>query len=129
MKSASLMTAVLCLGLGRIALGQVDVTESHPVLSWTSSNEKGVYGYIIYRAADADGPFLRVNSRIVAVGSTSGENAEAPGAQKSSYRYVDTTARPDQVHYYYIDAIAESGLQMRLTGTVRKAPKSATPKN
>lgn len=89
-----------------------------PVLNWTSQDEDGVYGYIIYRASSEAGPFRRINPRIVARAKDGGSNEAA--AASSRYRYVDTSAKAGQVYYYYIDVIAESGRKQRLTGVVRK---------
>ena len=90
---------------------------AHPVLSWTSHTENGVYGYIIYRARSEAGPFRRVNPRLVMRAGDA--NASAGTANK--YRYVDTSAEAGQTYYYYIDAVADSGRKQRLTGIVRKA--------
>ncbi|MGB0134178.1 hypothetical protein [Dokdonella sp.] len=91
---------------------------SGPVLKWTSKNEKGLYGYVVYRSDSASGPFLRINSRIVA------KKLEPEGNDKSSplmsYEYVDESAERGKTYYYYIDAVADSGRKQKLTDVVRK---------
>jgi hypothetical protein len=89
-----------------------------PSLRWTSKQEKGLYGYIIYRSENHSGPFLRINRRIVP------RQADSEGKDLSQYQYVDESADAGKVYFYYIDAIATTGRKQRLTPVVRKAPSA-----
>lgn len=96
-----------------------------PVLHWSSKEEKGVYGYIIYRSLKADGPYLRVNERIIPVPRA--KDPDSSGGEKSNverrYEYVDASANPAEAYYYYIDAVSTTGLSQRLTKPTRRVPR------
>ncbi|MEZ5461816.1 hypothetical protein [Dokdonella sp.] len=83
-----------------------------------------MYGYIIYRAVDPKGPFLRINSRIIPRDKEPDVKGVGLDKKKSNYRYVDESADSTVTNYYYIDAIGESGRKKRLTGVVSKLPKN-----
>ena len=103
--------------LACVATAAEDAAPSAPELHWKSRNEEGVYGYIVYRAEERSGPFLRVNSRIIP------RHAQAPGAADQEYHFIDESALPDRPYYYFIDAIGDSGRRQRLTAILlRKAP-------
>jgi hypothetical protein len=121
------MLAAIAVAWCGVPAVYAESSSSHPVLSWTSTNETDAYGYIIYRATRAEGPFLRVNPRIVRVQSSTGNGDSKPASKSSKYRYVDTSAARDQTYYYYIDVISDGGLQQRMTGIVRKVPVSPDP--
>ena len=78
-----------------------------PVVRWSTAAEFESYGFNVYRATSADGPFERVTDEPI------------PGAGTSSvphaYRFEDHTAKPGVVYYYYVEEISTSGRARRLT--------------
>jgi predicted secreted Zn-dependent protease len=123
----AMRNVVVAFILVACSLGRADAEpgKDAPVLKWSSSDETGVYGYILYRAVDAKGPFLRVNARIIPRNPPSSETGADSAKTKSTYQFVDEGADPALTNYYYIDAIGDSGRKKRLTGVVSKAPKVA----
>ena len=119
---------ILLASLLVIAPAKAEKTEaaqsySIPLLHWSSKHEKGVYGYIIYRASRANGPFLRINKRVVpAVRSVKSADATV-AAQPNRYEFKDETADPAQTYYYYVDVISTTGLKQGLTQPVRRDPR------
>jgi len=83
------------------------------VLSWEARNEDGVYGYLIYRAAAREGPYLRLNEEIVHV-------AVAGNAGTHRYTYVDTDVQPGRTYFYYLDIVGVDGRKRRFSGVMSK---------
>lgn len=127
MKSSYSMLAAIAVASCVVPALHAESASSHPILSWTSTNETDAYGYIIYRASKAEGPFLRVNPRIIRVESSTADGNSKGSSNPSDYRYVDTSAATDQTYFYFIDVISDGGLQQRMTGIVRKNPVSPDP--
>ena len=125
MKWLLVIAWLAALGTASAKDADVGIRHATPVLHWTSKDEKGVYGYIIYRSASADGPFLRVNKRIVPAvrpkPSVSGEAAKLPA--DSRYEYEDSSANPAKTYYYSIDAVSRTGLSKQLTRPSRREPR------
>ena len=87
-------------------------------LSWTAESEQGVYGYLVYRAEERDGPFLRVNETIVRV--------PADEAERHEYTWVDSDVEPGKVYHYYLDAVSTEGVKQRFSGILsRETPRKA----
>ena len=80
-------------------------------LVWNAAQEEQTYGYLVYRAERREGPFLRVNARVVTVGS-----GPAPGA----YAYEDDTVEPGRSYFYYLESVGKGGAKTRISGVVTK---------
>ncbi len=78
-----------------------------PILRWSVANEQPLYGYLIYRADQKDGPWRRVNDEIIPV--LGHDDAE------SSYAWRDTSATAGQTYWYFIKTLANDGTKKRLT--------------
>lgn len=83
-------------------------------LSWNAKHEKGVYGYLIYRSEQRQGPFVRINARILK--SEAKDDADANVA----YRYVDNDVKPGHTYYYYVDAVGTNARKQKLSGVLKK---------
>jgi hypothetical protein len=81
-------------------------------LNWSATTETGVYGYLVYRSENRAGPFRRINTGIVRV--------PADGAETHAYTYEDGEVVPGRTYYYYLDAVAETGVKQRFSGVVSK---------
>lgn len=126
MKWLFAMAWLVALGSASAKDADAGIRYATPVLHWTSKDEKGVYGYIIYRSAKADGPFLRINKRIVPAirpkSPVSGEGARLP--IENRYEFKDVSADPAQTYYYSIDAVSRTGLSKQLTRPIRREPRA-----
>jgi hypothetical protein len=80
-------------------------------LSWDAGQEDQAYGFLIYRSDRPDGPFRRVNARIVLV-------SDAPPPHR--YTYEDHDVEPGHSYYYYLESISKGGMKARLSGVVTK---------
>jgi hypothetical protein len=80
-------------------------------LTWDAGQEEQAYGFLIYRADRPEGPFRRVNSRIVPV-------SEGPPPHR--YTYEDRDVEAGRSYYYYLESIGKGGLKARLSGVVTK---------
>ena len=70
-------------------------------LRWETANEVGVAGFHVLRAESADGPYVRVNKRLVAAEGRPGANQR--------YQFVDKTARPGRTWWYRLVEVEEGG--------------------
>jgi len=82
-------------------------------LRWRSRAEDRVYGYIVYRARRADGPFRRLSVEIVHV------DREQPGPVRE-YAYVDRDVEAGATYHYYLDVIGEDGRKRRFSDVVAR---------
>jgi hypothetical protein len=80
-------------------------------LVWDASQEEQTFGYLIYRALRREGPFLRLNARVVPVGR---------GPAPRHYTYEDDTVTPGRSYYYYLESVSNAGIKARLSGVVTK---------
>lgn len=88
-------------------------------LHWSAIDGQHCYGYLVYRATDRQGPFLRLNRELVPT--------PADGAQEHRYDYVDRDVEPGTTYYYYLDFVDKSGVKHRFSGVLAKtvAPPAA----
>ena len=84
-------------------------------LRWSTASEVENFGYDVYRATAADGPFERITSDPVAGGGTT----DVP----QFYTYVDSAIDPHQAYYYYVESISFSGERERFTPVIMAKPK------
>lgn len=80
-------------------------------LVWTAAQEDQTFGYLVYRADRREGPFLRVNPKVVQVGS---------GATPGAYAYEDDTVQPGRSYFYYLESIDKGAEKRRISGVVEK---------
>ena len=79
-----------------------------PLLQWTVSYEGGLFGYTVYRSAEKDGRFVRVNSSIIKA-ADSGHN------KTSDYQWRDNSAESGKSYWYYVGLIYNDGHKSKLT--------------
>jgi hypothetical protein len=80
-------------------------------LVWSATQEDQTYGYLIYRADRREGPFLRLNPKIVLVGS---------GAERGTYAYEDDAVEPGRSYFYYLESLDKGAQKRRISGVVEK---------
>ena len=84
-------------------------------LRWQARNEKGVYGYLVFRAEKPEGPFLRISREIIHSRPAGQDEAEV-----SSYQFVDADVAGGQTYYYTLDLVANNGQKRRFSGVIAK---------
>jgi hypothetical protein len=80
-------------------------------LTWDAGQEEQAYGFLIYRSDKREGPFRRVNPRIVRV-------SEGPPPHR--YTYEDRDVEPGRSYFYYLESVSKGGVKARLSGVVTK---------
>lgn len=87
----------------------VGAPEGHgPLIKWSVSNENTVFGYIVYRADDANGVYKRVNNEIILR-----ESEDQAGA---SYQWRDVSAKQGRRYWYYVGMEFNDGTKRQLSG-------------
>ncbi len=90
------------------------------LIQWTTEAELDNAGFHILRSETRDGHFKRINTQLIqGAGST---------AERQTYEWVDTTAKPGVVYYYQIEDVSFSGERYRLATTKLKGFVSAKNK-
>lgn len=71
------------------------------VVRWNTVTETDNFGFNVLRGELADGPFVRINDRIIAAAGTS--------AIPHAYLFADRQVRPGVTYYYVVEDIATDG--------------------
>ena len=90
------------------------------VIRWTTESELDNAGFNILRSDSRNGEFEQVNERLIQGNGTT--------AERSTYKWVDTTAKPGVVYYYQIEDVSFAGERETLTTTKLKGLISAKNK-
>lgn len=114
-----LFTLLGALLLASAAFGEEPAYRN--TLRWSTASEVENLGFDIYRAEQADGPFIRINERPVAGAGTSDEPQQ--------YEYIDATIDPARRYFYYVESIALDGSREKFTPTYEVPPKRAAAGN
>ena len=89
-------------------------------IQWTTESELDNAGFNILRSDSRDGEFVQVNEQMI--------QGKGTTAQRSSYKWVDTTAKPGAVYYYQIEDVSFAGEHNTLATTKLKGLISAKGK-
>ncbi|MGB4859460.1 MAG: hypothetical protein WBP11_09055 [Dokdonella sp.] len=82
-------------------------------LHWSAKDESKTFGYLVYRATDRAGPFVRVSKAIIQVSKLS--------ATENRYEFVDSDIQVGKTYFYYVDSIDSTGIRKRLSPVMQKA--------
>lgn len=93
--------------------------EPSNTLNWRVDNERGVYGYIIYRADEGTGPFRRITADIIKT-----SDAMAPAGR---YRYVDDDVLAGVTYRYVVYSVGVNGAKQRLSPIATKTTQTPRP--
>ena len=85
-------------------------TNTGVFLKWTTESEVDNAGFYIYRSETKDGEFKVVTPTMIQGAGTTGE--------RNTYKWTDTTAKPNTVYYYRIEDVSHAGVREQLA-TVR----------
>ena len=86
---------------------------------WSTASEVDNFGYDVYRATNADGPFERLTKDPIPGAGTTDE--------PQKYSFVDDTIDPHQAYYYYVESISLAGERERFTPVIAAKPKLPPP--
>ncbi|MDE0315127.1 MAG: lamin tail domain-containing protein [Candidatus Poribacteria bacterium] len=89
-------------------------------IRWTTESELDNAGFNILRSETRNGEFKQVNTELIQGAGTTGE--------KTTYSWVDATAKPGVVYYYQIEDVSFAGEHQALAITKLKGLISATNK-
>ena len=76
------------------------------VISWITESEIDNAGFHIFRSEKQQGPFIRVNPKLIQGAGTTGERNE--------YMWADITAKPNIAYYYQIEDVSFAGIKQTL---------------
>ena len=80
------------------------------IISWITESEIDNAGFNILRSQSKQGPFVKVNSKLIQGAGTTGE--------RNTYSWTDTTAKPKFIYFYRIEDVSFAGVRQQ-SATVR----------
>ncbi|MXV77320.1 hypothetical protein F4X73_15020 [Candidatus Poribacteria bacterium] len=89
-------------------------------IQWTTESELDNAGFNILRSDTRDGEFTQVNEQMI--------QGKGTTAERNTYKWVDTTAKPGAVYYYQIEDVSFAGQHNVLATTKLKGLISAKGK-
>lgn len=89
-------------------------------IQWTTESELDNAGFNILRSDTRDSEFTQVNEQMI--------QGKGTTAERSTYKWVDTTAKPGAVYYYQIEDVSFAGEYNTLATTKLKGLISAKGK-
>ena len=94
--------------------------ENQIVIRWTTESELDNAGFNILRSESRTGEFTQVNEQLI--------QGQGTTAERSTYKWVDTSAKPGAVYYYQIEDVSFAGEHTQLATTKLKGLISAKNK-
>ncbi|HET9315503.1 MAG TPA: hypothetical protein VFQ51_07915 [Vicinamibacteria bacterium] len=89
-------------------------------IKWSTASEVENFGYDVFRGDKEEGPFTKLNSRIIAGAGTVDE--------PRYYQYVDETIEAGKEYWYYVESVSLSGTREKFTPVFRSKAKDAEGK-
>ena len=104
----------------RLSFFRPTLEDGKVVIRWTTESELDNAGFNILRSQDRNGEFTQVNDQLI--------QGKGTTAERSNYKWVDTSAKPGAVYYYQIEDVSFAGERQTLTTTKMKGLISAKNK-
>ena len=95
-------------------------TDTSVLLEWITASELDNAGFNILRGQTKDGSFVKVNPTLIPGAGTT--------AERQTYTWTDTTAKPNVAYYYRIEDVSFSGNRQRLATVRMRGYVSASDK-
>lgn len=92
-------------GIGLFLYGMVLFRTPQVVIKWQTATEIDTIGFNLYRAEDAQGPYLKINETLIP-----SSNDPLKGG---SYQYVDARVVPKRVYFYQLEDLDTQGKSTR----------------
>src|SRR5262245_17547300 len=86
-------------------------------IKWSTASEVENFGYDVFRGDKEEGPFTKLNSRIIAGAGTVDE--------PRYYQYVDETIEAGKEYWYYVESVSLAGVREKFTPVFKSKPKAA----
>jgi hypothetical protein len=85
-------------------------------LRWTTEDERGVAGWMIYRSQDPIRGFVPINTV---------QFPAAGGAESASYMFLDADVRPGRKYYYLLEGVTREGFSEPTHVTAAHVPEAS----
>jgi hypothetical protein len=89
-------------------------------IKWSTASEVDNFGYDVFRGDKEEGPFTRLNAKIIAGAGTVDE--------PRYYQYVDETIEVGREYWYYVESVSLAGVREKFTPVFKSKPKAADGK-
>lgn len=89
-------------------------------IKWSTASEVDNFGYDVFRGDKEEGPFKRLNAKIIAGAGTVDE--------PRYYQYVDETIEVGKEYWYYVESVSLAGVREKFTPVFKSKPKDADGK-
>lgn len=89
-------------------------------IKWSTASEVDNFGYDVFRGDKEEGPFTRLNSKIIAGAGTVDEPRH--------YQYVDESIQAGKEYWYYVESVSLSGVREKFTPVFKSKAKDAEGK-
>jgi len=89
-------------------------------IKWSTASEVDNFGYDVFRGDAEEGPFKRLNPKIIAGAGTVDE--------PRYYQYVDETIEAGKSYWYYVESVSLAGVREKFTPVFKSKPKGADGK-
>jgi hypothetical protein len=89
-------------------------------IKWSTASEVENFGYDVFRGDKEEGPFTKLNSKIIAGAGTVDE--------PRYYQYVDETIEAGKEYWYYVESVSHAGVREKFTPVFKSKAKTADGK-
>lgn len=89
-------------------------------IKWSTASEVDNFGYDVFRADKEEGPFTRLNAKIIAGAGTVDE--------PRYYQYVDESIEAGKEYWYYVESVSLAGVREKFTPVFKSKAKTADGK-
>ena len=89
-------------------------------IKWSTASEVENFGYDVFRGDKEEGPFTKLNAKIIAGAGTVDE--------PRYYQYVDETIEVGKEYWYYVESVSLAGVREKFTPVFKSKPKAADGK-
>jgi hypothetical protein len=89
-------------------------------IKWSTASEVDNFGYDVFRGDKEEGPFQRLNAKVIAGAGTVDE--------PRYYQYVDETIEVGKEYWYYVESISLAGVREKFTPVFKSKAKAADGK-
>src|SRR5262245_51609359 len=86
-------------------------------IKWSTASEVDNFGYDVFRGDKEEGPFTRLNPKIIAGAATIDE--------PRYYSYVDESIEVGKEYWYYVESVSLAGVREKFTPVFKSKPKAA----
>ena len=89
-------------------------------IKWSTASEVENFGYDVFRGDKEEGPFTKLNPKIIAGAGTVDE--------PRYYQYVDESIEVGREYWYYVESVSMAGVRGKFTPVYKTTAKDAEGK-